>query len=360
MNVRLDLRPARVRACHVGMIALSVMLAASDVRPAPSGEMLRNPGFELDQDGNGMPDGWQFLVQKGKPTYVFEAHADGGRVATVRSSGPDHVGYWSQLLTLKPWMKRFRLTATTRTRGQARGNVSFSAYERTSQKWLAADYKLVVTEGQDEWRTDAAEFAVPEAAGCVRIALWANMGSGGPGDACFDEVRLTCLDAPPERPGGNLVDNGDFETDEDADGVPDGWDLSGHGGKSGTAVADGQAKAGRRCAGIRVGDEGAGLYWRWVGVPSAWAVYRIAAWVRTEGDATASLSLAAYDSAGEKWLGAAYGLGTTVGARTWQRRAGYFRAPAGTGRLKVALWANYQAAGAGTVWFDLHRRAARQ
>jgi len=334
------------------VIALSALLAAPTVRPAPSGEMLRNPAFELDRNEDGRPDGWQFLVQKGKPVAVYDATVAGKRAAAVRSPGPDHVGYWSQLLTLEPWMKRFRLSVSTRTTGQARGSVSYSAYATATRKWLTADYKLVVSQGQEEWRPGTAEFSVPETAGSVRIALWANMGSGGPGEAWFDDVRLTCLDPPPERPEGNLLVNGDFETDEDADSAPDGWDLTGFRGRKGAPALDGTPKSGRRCAGIRVDENGGGLYWRWLELPGAWSLYRIAAWVRTEGDAAAALSLTAYDAGGKKWLDAAYGLGVTAGARAWQRRVGYFRAPAGAGKLKVVLWANYQAVGAGTVWFD--------
>ncbi len=342
-----------LRRSGVGATLGLACLVMSGAVAADEPELLRNGSLDSDANADRVPDRWRFAVQKGQPEALYDARAgaDGGGAVAIRSTGPEHVGYWSQVIKLEAWMSHFRLRVAVRTEGQAQGTVSFSAYAATDEKWLAADYRLVVAEDQQEWRTDEAQFEVPPGTGSVRIAGWANMGGGGPGAAWFDDLGLVCLDTPPTRPEGNLLSNGDLEDDADGDGTPDGWSLSVSRGE-GSRAAEGEAHSGERCAGLTVEAESQALLTAWLQPPEPWPIYRVSLWMRTEGDAVGSVSLSAYDETRETWLAAGYDLASCQGSPQWVRRVGYYRPPTGAPCLKVALWVNYRGAGAGAVWFD--------
>ncbi|NLD71894.1 MAG: DUF4012 domain-containing protein, partial [Chloroflexi bacterium] len=98
------------------------------------------------------------------------------------------------------------------------------------------------------------------------------------GEAWIDEVTLERLGAP----GANLVENGSFEEDADADGLPDGWTPSGLGPEDG--LVDGIAREGERSLYLvgEVGREKALIQRLPIG-GEAGDAFRLAAYSRTLG-----------------------------------------------------------------------------
>ncbi|MBL7043033.1 MAG: DUF4091 domain-containing protein [Pirellulaceae bacterium] len=320
----------------------------------PGANLLENPGFEFDWDEDGLPDDWQMLTQKGKPIGRNSTdRPQSGRVCVfAETPSTDDVGYWSQIVTLKPGMKRFRLTASARAQDDAQANVSFSAYAHGTSKWLAADYSLNVAKASPEWQTRTVEFEVPEGTGSVRIALWCNYAAKGHGRVWFDELRLQPLDWKRAAAPANLATNSGFEEVVPTGGRPRDWLFSKSGGDAKPLPHCDQPHAGSVSAGIEVEPGGSGLLWQWAPMSKGWPVYRLTAWVRTEGEARALGSLSVYTADKEKWVSAGYELFDVEARGKWHRVMGFYEPPPVDGIFKIALWAKANEQGGGKVWFD--------
>jgi len=336
----------RIPNVVVALVALVSVCAAVELGP----NMLRNPGFELDADKNGLPDGWQMLTYKGRPE--GKRVREGRTCVVAVTPNASDVGYWSQIVALKPGMKRFRLTVSLRTDNAAQANVSFSAYAYGTRKWLAANYSLIVAKGSTKWQTKTAEFEVPKGTGSVRIALWCNYGRKGHGRVWFDDVTLRPVGYVRERALTNLASNPGFEQVPARGGLPKGWGFAKQRGAAKLVMTCDSPHAGRVSPGIEVEAGATGLLWRWTPTSRGWDVYRLSAWVRTEGSARGLGSISVYSPDKKKWLAAGYELFNVQTRGQWQRAIGFYQVPPVEGVLKVALWAKAGSNAGGRVWFD--------
>jgi len=316
--------------------------------------MLENPGFELDWDEDGIPDDWQMLTQKGQPNGRSSAEQPkAGRVCVFATTpSADDVGYWSQIVALKPGMKRFQLTASARADADAQANVSFSAYALGTRKWLAANYALLAVKGSREWQTRTAEFEVPDGTGSVRIALWCNFGRKGHGCVWFDEVALRPVGYKRAPAPANLAPNAGFEQVPAPGKLPKGWGFARSKGDAKPLTQCDRPHAGDVSPGIEVGPGGTGLLWAWAPMSQGWQVYRLSARVRTTGDARALGSLSVYGPDKKKWVAAGYELFNVNAGDKWRRAVGFYQVPPADGVVKIALWARSRSKKGGRVWFD--------
>ncbi|MDP6118017.1 MAG: DUF6067 family protein [Planctomycetota bacterium] len=277
----------------------------------------------------------------------------GKACVVARCANAEDTGFWSQIVRLKPGMKKLRITASVRTEPESQGNISISAYEFKTKKWLAADYKLIEVKGAAEWKKGTAEFDVPEGTGSVRVALWCNLGKGGHGRVWFDDIVLIPLGYERAPVPNNLALNAGFErVQEGRDGLPQDWSFTKSKGEAAPLMACPQPHGGKASPGIEVGPGGTGLLCEWAPMARGWETYRLSAWIRTEGEVRALGSLSVYDLEKKKWLAAGYELFNGKATGGWQKVVGYYEAPPVDGVLKVALWARSEAEGTGRVWFD--------
>ena len=337
--------------------AIALMLAftplAADTPQAGSANMLENPGFEEDWDGDGQPDGWYMLTQKGKPEgrRSTERPKAGDGCVFAQTPGPADVGYWSQIVGLKPGMKRFELTASARSDASAQANVSFSAYAHGTRKWLAANYTLIVVKDSPDWQTRTAEFEVPDGTGSVRIALWCNYNRRSGGRVWFDQVTLRPMGYERAPAPGNLAPNADFESVAAPGRLPKAWVFTKSAGTAKPLANCDDPHAGHVSPGIEVGPGGVGILWAWAPMPQGWEVFQLGARVRTDGDVRALGSITVYAADKKKWLAAGYELFDIRHSPRWSRAVGCYQAPAVEGVLKIALWAKAGPKG-GSAWFD--------
>ena len=336
------------------LLLVAICFSLPCLADEPGANLLENPGFEFDWDQDGLPDDWQMLTQKGKPTGRNSTESPrAGRVCVfAETSSADDVGYWSQIVMLKPGMKRFRLRASARTEGDAQANVSFSAYAHGTRKWLAADYSLIVAKASPDWQTGTGEFEVPEGTGSVGIALWCNYGAKGHGRVWFDEISLQPVDWKRAPAPANLATNPGFEEVVAPGGHPEDWSFSKSAGDAKPLAQCDGPHAGSVSAGIEVGPGGTGLLSQWAAMPKGWPVYRLSAWVRTEGEARALGSLSVYTPDKKKWVAAGYELFDVEARGRWRRAMGFYQLPPADGVFKIALWAKANEQGGGKVWFD--------
>lgn len=339
-------------------IAVLVVIAAGLAWLCPAAEddadLLLNPGFEMDWDQDGFADDWRMLTQKGHPTGKGSTDRPKTGKACVFADTPsqDHVGYWSQIVTLKPGMKRFRLSASARTDGRAQANVSFTAYDAQTRKWLCADYSLIVVKGSADWQTHTKEFEVPEGAGTVRIALWCNYGRKGHGRVWFDDVTLRPVGYVREAPPENVAVNPGFEELPAPGRLPTTWHFARSKPEAKPLADCDSPRSGAVSPGVEVGPGGTGLLWQWAPMTPGWPTYQVSAWVKTEGGARALSSLSVYGLDKKKWIAAGYELFNIDTQGQWRQAVGYYPAPPTAGVLKVALWAKAGADAAGKAWFD--------
>jgi len=165
----------------------------------------------------------------------------------------------------------------------------------------------------------------------------------------------------------NLLKNGGFETDADADGQPDHWQFAWKTTHSGDAQRAqhkqrpdvawdaSTAHSGRRS--VRVGvvravDDGVWTQDRVPHVPGT-RIYRLSAAVKTRGLRNTDARVAVvFLGENGRWLGADYSAIVVTEDRDWTRYVCLVEAPAGTKRLRVRCWVNMRNSGTGTAWFD--------
>ena len=172
---------------------------------------------------------------------------------------------------------------------------------------------------------------------------------------------------PAQTATQNLIRNGGFEDDTNADGQPDNWQFDWkmtHSGDQQRAAEkqqpdvslDGESPhAGRHS--IRVGvvrpkDDGV---WTQDGIRhiAGTHIYRVSAAIQAKGmkDTDARVAIV-FLGAGGKWLAADYGAIVVTSDCEWTHFAGYVTAPKGTERLRIRCWLNMHNTGVGTAWFD--------
>lgn len=179
----------RLRLVMLACVAGSVAHAAQ----ARVGEII-NPGFELDEDRDGVPDGW--TQPGGQASLDGEVKKRGNCSLRLRAL-PDarRINPVSQVVRVEPGAL-YRVSAWVRTEAYVPSTVVL----RASLAARSGDSKKLLEFGQGgrgttDWVQQPVDFLAP-GDGEVMISCFFASWSPAVGTVWFDEVRLVCL-APP-------------------------------------------------------------------------------------------------------------------------------------------------------------------
>ena len=190
------------------LLILCMALGAAHLACAQE-NLIANPGFELDEDGDGIPDGWTFSWASTKSTDTPELgrqEPDWGRDADVAHSGDASArigveraiddGLWQQQnIELPADVPVFRLSAWIKVEGADGGAAHVAVvYLGEDNGWLAADYSAILVDQDTDWRRFVALCQPPEGTKFLRLRLWTNFHRRGPITAWYDDVAFEPTD----------------------------------------------------------------------------------------------------------------------------------------------------------------------
>lgn len=147
------------------------------------GNLIRNPGFEVDANADGMPDEW--AAQTSLTSELVESDKHEGKVAlAITGEGPDAASLLVQRGLGVKGGQKYRLSAWVRS---ASPDAEFRIYVEwvLGDKWLGK--VLPWTKGNGEWQQVSVEFeATPDPQGGAYTVVQAR----GAGTVYFDDVRV--------------------------------------------------------------------------------------------------------------------------------------------------------------------------
>ncbi|MCD4825099.1 MAG: heparinase II/III family protein [Phycisphaerae bacterium] len=161
-------------------------------RPAGSGNMITNPGFEADSNGDGIPDGWRKLAGKNSPPVLFtrdgKVKRSGKYSVSIRKDKPAGAGWWRQTVSLKPNAK-YELVVYVKGRKVegARGARVQIWFRDKNGKQARREYCSTSSAGTFGWKRTVHRFTTPEntACGVLGLVLVNNTGK-----VWFDDLYL--------------------------------------------------------------------------------------------------------------------------------------------------------------------------
>jgi len=177
--------------------------------------LVTNPGFELDEDGDGLPDGWSFAwerthsgdtaeMDRQEPAWGLDAEVahEGGRSVRTGVARALDDGVWTQEgIALPAGVRVLRLSAWLRVQDAAGGAAHVAlVYLGADGQWLGADYDAILVAEDTDWRRFVALCQPPAGAERLRLRLWTNFNRRGPVTAWYDDVSIEPTDleeAPP-------------------------------------------------------------------------------------------------------------------------------------------------------------------
>ncbi|MBD3292224.1 MAG: hypothetical protein GF393_04825, partial [Armatimonadia bacterium] len=239
--------------------ALALLAVAASCR-AQQEIPLVNPGFEIDEDADGVADGWREAIhEKNFDLDVTDAVASEGERSMRITGLPDHgnracVGQTTAMHEL-PVAYRFAFDV----RGEGKATALFRIMydppdgpEGEDRTWQFDIPEIT----PDEWTNRVIEIGVPEeirAVGEGRVEFY--LYQKGPGDLFYDNVSIATLaewTPPAEQPkpptptvGTDVtIVNPGFELDADEDGMPDGWNFAEHGEGWSAEISNAEAHSG--------------------------------------------------------------------------------------------------------------------
>lgn len=213
------LMPRLGQSSALAFVALIGLLTTSSGL-ALGQNLVANPGFELDADGNGVPDGWSFAWERTRsgdgpelgrqePDWGWDDRIVHGGARSVRVGAERAIddGLWNQDgIALPVGVRIFRLSAWLRIANADGGAANVAAvYLAEDGTWLGADYEAIVASADTEWRRFVALLAPPEGARKLRLRLWTNFARRGPITAWYDDISVEPTDLP-EAPALTHID----------------------------------------------------------------------------------------------------------------------------------------------------------
>jgi len=222
---------SRRKARKTFSLALGAILLMCGGALRAQTDLVANPGFEKDEDANGIPDGWTFdLVpwsgSKGTMDWDETQRRSGKRSAKIQQdNAKGRMAVKSLMIPVKPSAK-YAFSGWMKTRfekdGEPRAYFFFVGYK--NGKLVRQLQNTMIVKATTDWT----EYKLNVRFGANIDAIVINaVIAPGPGtiwidDLSFSEVKAGVA-APAKRAETNLVSNGDFETDEDKNGIPDHW-----------------------------------------------------------------------------------------------------------------------------------------
>ncbi|MGI5820308.1 MAG: DUF4962 domain-containing protein [Armatimonadota bacterium] len=347
----------------LAVLALLAILATCHAQPVE----IANPSFEIDEDGDGVADGWREAVHGDNfDLNLTDAVASEG-ARSMRITGlPDH----GDRACVGQTTARHELPAAYRfsfdVRGEGRATALFrlrynppDGPDEDDRTWHFEVPEMV----PDAWATKVIEIGVPDeiaAVGSARVEFY--LYQRGEGDLFYDNVAIERLaewtppaePAAPEATATVTLRNPGFETDEDADGLPDGWRTfpSGEGFEFG--LTD-DARSGERAAFITAlpGHADRACWGQTVGPVLVAPGFRLTVWVKGEGRGTGTFRFRYTDAEGENAEETHYFTIDDISRDQWREKVFEF-APgravldAATANIELLLYQRAE----GTIYFD--------
>ncbi len=244
------------------MLCSGRVVRAADVPPAvspsvasPAPSLIANGDFETDADRDGAPDGW-----KAGGGVSFEKDEAGNRFLRLKVEEPGKMVMVYCAVSMKPEYQAFELAYRVRYEGIKAGKQEWfdgrimMNFKDAEGKTLKPAPAPPVFRGTKDWQARSQKFLVPEGAKTLEIMPCLFQAAAGTLD--FDDFRLISLDAAAVAElkavnaaaaakqaekdaalekkaddkiaallaaGGNLLENGDFQTADKAGTFPVGW-----------------------------------------------------------------------------------------------------------------------------------------
>jgi len=192
---------------------------ASTVSPAKSSaNLVQNPGFETDSNGDGVPDGWEYTQRTGGTCTLIKGGHGGKSCVVARGTGGTSEAWITQMIEVKPntdyvltfWYKTDRTGGGNMYAGLDKDKTVPNATEWTKHT------KQVNSGGKNQMKV---LFLLYRRSNSYYIDDVQVVGKGGAAEAKEERKAPLAL-------GTNLVKNPGFEIDSNADGVPDSWKLT--------------------------------------------------------------------------------------------------------------------------------------
>ncbi len=167
--------------------------------------LVANPGFEQDEDGNGMPDRWSFSWKKTKqgdtddmdrqePDWAWDDadFHDGARSVRVGVQRSQDDGVWTQDgIILPEGVKIFRLSGWFKVESADSGTADLAVvFQGEDNRWLGADYACIHLAQDTPWKRLVGLFKSPEGTHHLRLRFWVNFRRKGPITAWADDVSI--------------------------------------------------------------------------------------------------------------------------------------------------------------------------
>ena len=200
----------RVHQALSGLAILVVLICpAARAEEAKVGEVL-NPGFEIDTDGDGIPDGWQRMCGSATARVDADTWKEGRRSLRLESAaGTD--SHYEQAIAVQPGAV-YSLSFWVKTKDMKRLDgvgICATASVRIRRGYLILE-RARDHAGTMDWAREAFDFLAPET-GKVVVSLEYSSWGRAAGTVWYDDLRLERT-APPgglgalaETPRGCLV-----------------------------------------------------------------------------------------------------------------------------------------------------------
>ncbi len=170
---------------------------------------VNNPSFEINEDGDELPDGWRFSwertrstdtegMDRQEPDWALDpavAHS-GDRSFRIGVDRAQDDGLLQQDdIEVPADVSVFRLSAWLKVEGADGGAAHVAVvYWDADHKWLGADYDAIMVDEDTDWRRFVALFQPPEGTTTLRLRLWTNFHRQGPITAWYDDIAIEPTD----------------------------------------------------------------------------------------------------------------------------------------------------------------------
>ncbi len=199
-------------------LAFLAITCAVPCLASESENLIPNNSFEIDADGDGMPDGWTFGWQhthsndqerglkKQKPHVRWDdalTHS-GKRSLFVANERPEDDGVWTLAdIPVDGSVKYYKLQVWIKTQGMnGTEALASGVFLGDDGKWLGAKYNVIAVNVDRDWTRYTGYVQPPKGTTSIRIRLWLNMRYTGIGSVWYDDVSLVPTDrivAPIQR-----------------------------------------------------------------------------------------------------------------------------------------------------------------
>ncbi|MFW5868005.1 MAG: DUF4962 domain-containing protein, partial [Armatimonadota bacterium] len=326
---------------------------AAPEQAATDDVVFQTPGFEVDADEDGMPDGWNFAEHgEGWSAGITDEEAHSGEHSIHITGAPDHGDRAAILQVSAPTRvaPAYRLTFYAKGAGDPGTGTFRFRYPREGEDDQHQTEHFAIQFDADEWVKNEYEFASGPRAREIGVSpIEVILYQRGEGAIYYDDISVEAIDAPSVR-----LNNPGFEADEDGDGTPDGWRefASGEGFEFG--LSD-DAHSGEHAACITglPGHADRACWGQTTELAPVSPGYRLTFWVKGEGRSNGTFRYRYTDENGEAADDTQSFTVSDISADEWREKTFEFATrgevlEVGASRIELLLYQR----GEGTMCFD--------